>query len=150
MDLATIRTVVDRGNFSTLKRSLDVDNLYNLYRTEILNRWVSIEDLVKSKFFGASVARNSQGLLYSYFGREINNGPIYSLEPNEYPYDLGKNIKHMVLWASEPLEKDKVEEILKQEFKQLNNVVKDYFWFEQTVEQKSVKGIWHIHVFIES
>lgn len=140
MDFDTIRTYVQNGNFTLLKRNQEVNDAYINYKTNILQEWVSIEDIIKVKYLGASFLINPYGLKYAI---EINQ-PRYSLQPNKYPYDINKNIKHMVLWATVPLNFDEIESIL---IKELNQ---KFFWFEQNLINKSVKGIWHVHVFVRN
>lgn len=142
MDLTTIRKYIADGDFYSLKRSDKINNLYNIYKKKILKEWVSIEDIAKIKFLGASILINTEGLKYAYF----NDIPIrYSLATNEYPYDVAKNVKHLVLWSLQSIESKEIDSILQRELRGH----KELCWFEQTVDQKSVKGVWHVHVFVE-
>jgi hypothetical protein len=139
MDLDAIRVIVANNNYHLLKREPSIDAQYTEYRNTMLETWVSIEDVIKVKYLGANKELNSQG----YYTAQNFDEMRYALEFNEYPYAIGDNILHLVLWSSEPLTKDIIEEILRDELLQL-----DYFWFEQVVDQKSVKGVWHVHVFV--
>lgn len=154
MDLATIRKYIAERDFDALRRNKETDDMYNTYKETVVKEWESIEDVVKTKFLGASMLVNSKGLKYAHFESQPMK---YSLQENEYPYDVDKNIKHLVLWSLEPIEaeadkadkadkSDEVNIILEKEIK--GN--KDLCWFEQTLDKKSVKGVWHIHVFVES
>ena len=68
----------------------------------------------------------------------------YNIVLNDFPYDLEKNIEHYVLWSRKRLENDSIEKILKQEFKNLNIV-----FFENPEYLKSIKDIFHIHIFVK-
>lgn len=68
-----------------------------------------IEELVKVKFFGASVGLNNQGSKCAHFDHNANSQECphsrglaheirYSLQFNEYPYATAENISHLVLW----------------------------------------------------
>jgi len=142
MDLRTIEIMVANGRFDLLKRNKSVGDLYLQHIKNISKEWNSIEDFIKAKCLNAIVAINDQGLKYAYFDEP--NELRYSLTFNEYPYDVGENIKHLVLWSTQPFEQSQIEEILMKEFP-----ITNFFWFEQPLSQKSVKGIWHVHVFAE-
>lgn len=156
MDLSLIRKYIAIEDFDSLKRNDEINNLYNIYKQEILKEWVSIEDVAKVKFLGASVLENTEGLKRAHFEGDVMR---YSLQKNEYPYDVEQNIKHLVLWSLQPIDPKEIDLILEKELSARareegtcsfsHKDYKDLCWFEQTIDQKSVKGVWHVHVFVE-
>jgi hypothetical protein len=144
MDLDTIRIHVKNGNLGYLHRRRDVEAIYNVYRNNILKEWISMEDLIKVRFLGASVKINSEGLKFASL--DIQQNQIkYSLQINDYPYNLENGTKHFVLWSTNLLNEETIDKILLEE---LHDYI-DCFWFEQDPNQKSVPGVWHIHVLVK-
>lgn len=65
-----------------------------------------------------------------------------------FPYSrLTKNILkvgHYCLWSKKgKLKKEEVESLIKNKFKN-----KNYFWFENSQQTKSIPEIWHCHIFV--
>lgn len=120
------------------KRSEDMEARYQEYRINTLKEWVCLEDLVKVEHLGSSICTDSEGLKYA--GEEKIP---YSLQPNMFPYDTGDEIKHYTLWATSPLDDDTVNKIVRDNF--LDD--KETIWYEQSPEMRSLKKLWHVHVF---
>lgn len=75
---------------------------------------------------------------------------LYNLQPNKYPYDLDKNIKHYVLWLH-PMLKSKhindkkfIHKLLKTKIR--NN---QFYFYMNSQQHKSIKSIPHYQVFIK-
>ncbi len=68
---------------------------------------------------------------------------------NTYPYTSVllhlPDVKHFVLWSVKPLEVKEVETFLHIEIPE-----KEYFWFEQTHNRKTVPEIFHVHVLVNT
>ena len=68
---------------------------------------------------------------------------------NAFPYNrltknLG-NVGHYCLWSKKGQLSDvEIESLIKDKFKN-----KDYFWFENSIETKSIPEIWHCHIFVK-
>lgn len=65
-----------------------------------------------------------------------------------FPYSrLIKNLLHVghyCLWSRKgELKKEEIESLIEDKFKN-----KNYFWFENSPQTKSVPEIWHCHIFI--
>lgn len=147
MDLDAIRQCVHSDDFTALKRDPETAAKYNQYRSDIVKEWVSIEDVVKVKYLGATVKETESGLKYASYPCDLNSDELrYSLHPNKYPYDVAKDVRHMVLWVNRPmLPPYQVNALLSMELGS-----SQFFWFEQDTNYKSVKGVWHVHVFVKS
>jgi hypothetical protein len=77
---------------------------------------------------------------------------LFILLPNIFPYDLKDNIRHYVLWFNPKYYMNRENIILDKLY--LNNIVRqrfpnnDYVYIVNSDKYKSVKEIYHIHVFI--
>ena len=66
-----------------------------------------------------------------------------------FPYGrLIKNLLHVghyCLWSRKgALKKEEIESLIEDKFKN-----KDYFWFENSPQTKSIPEIWHCHIFVK-
>lgn len=75
---------------------------------------------------------------------------LYNLQPNKYPYDLAKNIKHYVLWLH-PMIKSKHINDKKFIHKLLKTKIKNnkFYFYMNSQKNKSIKSIPHYQVFIK-
>lgn len=75
---------------------------------------------------------------------------LYNLQPNKYPYNLEKNIKHYVLWLNPMLkykyiyDKKFIHKLLKKKIKN-----KQFYFYMNKIDKRSVKTIPHYQVFIK-
>lgn len=143
MNLDDIKKCILSDNLDKLSRTADMEDRYKTYQELTLKEWISVEDYIKVKYFGAATIYNEQRMKYSLLK---HCPPVqYTFQPNDFPYDTGTNVKHYVLWSLKPLSNREIDEILHDEVSDEYSLV----WFEQTYDQKSIKDIWHIHVFVE-
>ncbi|CAH6420488.1 Domain of unknown function (DUF3605)-containing protein [uncultured virus] len=144
LTLDLIKSLVENDKCHLLTRNPDQVNIYESFQKEILTTWVSMNDYIKSRYLSAYERINMDGKKYSVFP---NHNSSYVIAYNRFPYYIEDNLKHMVLWATEALSEKEVEEILASHFgKDKGN----RYWFEQPVEQKSIKGVWHVHIFVDA
>ena len=73
----------------------------------------------------------------------------YSIDKNEYPYNIDKNMAHYVLWIH-PNYINKINDleicnIITNKMKELN--FNEYFCFENHIKAKSILGVLHYQVF---
>lgn len=69
----------------------------------------------------------------------------YFLEPNLFPYNLRKGMRHYVLWSESPLEHAQVDAILDKEIG-----AKNIIWFVNTAQNQSIHGLWHAQVIYKN
>lgn len=143
MQLDKIRNETERSNGS-IPRSVEIESAYMSMRESVLKRFVTMEDFIKAKLF--NMETYTDGFCKYYIPENSISDIKYVLAPNEYPYDVAKDIKHYVLWSITSLTREFIDDILLKTFP----YCKDMFWFEQTKEQKSIKEIWHVHVFVKN
>ena len=146
-----IKRLVAENNVLALARSPDIDIKYKDHRVKVLEEWVSIEDSVKVKYLGA-LYLDQDGRKKAYFP---DSSSRYALAYNDFPYYIDESLDHYVLWATHRLSPDEVEKILDEKIGLQPGTPEgslgtshERYWFEQTVNFKSVKGVWHVHVFV--
>lgn len=86
----------------------------------------------------------------NYILKNYLHNKLYNLQPNKYPYNLKKNIKHYVLWLNPMLkykyiyDKKFIHKLLKKKIKN-----KEFYFYMNSVDKKSIKTIPHYQVFIK-
>lgn len=65
------------------------------------------------------------------------------LVKNTYPYYFVDDTQHYVYWSKADINYDRMNE-------ELRRVGKEYIYFENEIENKSVKDINHVHVFFKN
>ena len=87
---------------------------------------------------------------YKLNGNPINLNFIKSekdwgIAINDFPYNLEKDITHYVLWFNSPDERSiqEIESII-------NRISPRPIWFINSVENRSVKIYFHIHIFTKN
>jgi hypothetical protein len=123
-NLYQIAMMVVGGDTTLIKRLKSVQLKYDNYTKNIEKEYGSIENFIKNEYL--------QG---------CGDKKCYNLSLNKFPYNT--NLKHLVLWSNCYLTNQEIEIILKRELKDTY-----YFWFEQSYENKSVKSVNHVHVFL--
>ena len=85
-------------------------------------------------------AKYVDSLEQSLFG---DNSVDWVLNENKFPYHFTDNTKHYVYWSKNPIiETDMVNK--------LNKLNKEYIYFENTPDNKSIPSIYHYHIFFRS
>lgn len=78
----------------------------------------------------------------------LKNGlKLYNIVPNKFPYNVPKNVYHLVLWLN-PLytfDKKNIENIINKEICPTKNII----IFENEANARSIKTIRHIHIFVK-
>ena len=95
-----------------------------------------------------SVYRNSLPNDYNYheYIFNENNTTNYVIKLNDFPYNVEDKIVHYVLWLPHiNYTHNAIQEIINEEFKGYTKVV----WFVNSPELRSIKTIYHVHVFVK-
>ena len=112
-----------------LKRTTEINLLYKKYRETIANN---------SKF----------DLIKYIFNKDLNKlkPSDWVIKLNDFPYDTEKDIIHYVLWLpSIDYTEKSIQKIIDSEFSDYKNVV----WFTNVPKLRSIKNIYHAHVFVK-
>lgn len=134
-DHATIPCSVETLNYllkSNIKlyRSYETETEYLKYLAKLFQNEIDINDYMMNKL--------------NFTGKSQST---YELLENNFPYYLEPGMKHYVLWLNPSLNEEEQETIIDQipvfEFGQDKFAIK-----ENTIENKSVKKIPHVHIFV--
>lgn len=108
-----------------LKRSIEIEQKYLDYKIEIMEKGLTIEDIV----FGDYLKKN-----------------FYAFHLNKFPYNVDEKIKHHVLWFHPNFEytKNLIQKIINFHIDTKKNKI---FFFQNKIKYQSVRDIPHIHVF---
>jgi|TARA_Y100000389_G_C17146425_1_gene357463 hypothetical protein len=86
----------------------------------------------------------------NYILKNYLHNKLYNLQPNKYPYNLKKNIKHYVLWLNPMLkynyiyDKKFINKLLKKKIKN-----KEFYFYMNSNDKRSIKTVPHYQVFIK-
>ena len=78
------------------------------------------------------------------------NEELYVLRKNDYPYNIGDNILHYVLWLKDKKNHDfnELNSIIKEQIVVQFKVSKEFAFSENIYKNKSIPEVQHYHVFI--
>ena len=119
-------------NWTTICQYHRTPPIQPLSRTDEIQ---SAYDLAMAKFAKDGVAI-SDHIVQTVFPK----GKLWTLVPNEYPYNCAKGIRHCILWFRGEICPDSVLSDLGHS---------TYIYFENTPGNRSVKDLRHMHVFIK-
>lgn len=124
-----ILNIVENKSFDVLYRTPHMTELYNDLLYSIRLRYYSIEE---------------------YIFYEILKGKFYPvLMQNQYPYNIDKNVSQYVLFDPiDYFEDNSIDDYINRARKiPKQSIEKDYVWFMNPYNQRSIKGIRHYHIF---
>ena len=133
IDMALLRSIAAPDNLCNaeegkkLRRSATVQAEYDAFKAEITANGTSLRDHIIEDVFSGS----------------LDNKP-WVLTKNAYPYDVEKNILHLILWHNTPDRdmtglKTMIEKVL---------VGTDYVWFANEEDLMSVPAFFHGQIFV--
>tara|TARA_B100001094_G_scaffold272736_1_gene278749 strand:- start:81 stop:440 length:360 start_codon:yes stop_codon:yes gene_type:complete len=65
------------------------------------------------------------------------------ITPNKFPYHFIDKTKHLIFWSNNSINYDELEKIIQE-----NTDFKNYIFFENKKNNKSIPEIHHAHIFI--
>eukprot|EP01024_Parvocaulis_polyphysoides_P073753 TRINITY_DN9509_c0_g4_i3.p3 TRINITY_DN9509_c0_g4~~TRINITY_DN9509_c0_g4_i3.p3 ORF type:complete len:149 (-),score=9.82 TRINITY_DN9509_c0_g4_i3:213-659(-) len=75
-------------------------------------------------------------------GRSEEQRKVYhAFKAKDFPYYLEEGIEHNVLWCTEPLMEEEIQQVLKSYCKD-----RETTYFVNPPHLQSIKGVWHAHV----
>ena len=133
------------GNFEENCRSKYMIDQYQQHKRNVLSKYNSMGDYILAKYFDetlVSLDKNTGKL--SYNGKETGN--VYNIQPNDFPYNFEKDIKHFLIWSTYQLTDDEVEGICLNEI--LPSKRTQYIYWTNEVNLQSVihRHLFHVHV----
>lgn len=100
-------------------------------------------DFIKIKHLAYKSNVNANGVISS---RKTKCSLPCKFVENEYPYYFtDETIKHYLIWSVKPLDHQDICDVV------LDSKVQytDMTWFVNTTAKKSVKDLWHCHIFLK-
>ena len=76
------------------------------------------------------------------FKRLFKYNQDFVIVPNTYPYNFVDGTKHLLYWTQKKINYKQLEE-------EMNKLGKEYIYFENLDNNKSIKDIYHAHIFIK-
>ncbi|CAK8698593.1 unnamed protein product [Clavelina lepadiformis] len=120
----------------------------NIKKTK--KEWKSIDSYCKHHFLKYPYSnQNENGGIVKYVEENaistVESGMV--LERNNYPYHLSPGIEHYVVWSVRNQSKATYEKFVNERFP--SNAY-DVIIFENSEQNKSVKSVVHVHVFVRN
>jgi hypothetical protein len=91
-----LQDIISSGQLEKLKRSLACQRDYDRHKVEIQKEWVSLYDYILYDKFGLERTKDSSGRYCVVPSKQIQ----ISLKENTFPYHVGENVDHWVLYVS--------------------------------------------------
>jgi hypothetical protein len=76
------------------------------------------------------------------FKRLFKYNQEYVIVPNTYPYHFIDNTRHFLYWSQNPIDYNQLEA-------NIEKLGKEYIYFENLDGNKSIRDIYHVHVFFK-
>lgn len=146
-DWNTIKADVVGGRTTlTYDRDVECDQRYKNNQQYVKRlKYRRYSDYVKVKLLGFGTRCLKDGTLVA---RKIPGKSVDHLFiKNAYPYTFGDDdIQHYLIWSLTPLEPHVIEDIVAQSSVEYA----DYVWFVNDMAARSIKDLWHSHVFLKA
>jgi hypothetical protein len=142
--------IVSNQELYKLKRDANMLNEYKLFMDRIKREFVSVEVYLAHKVFDApliKVVKEEKEIFDLDEEKKCawkSNRKIV-FRPNDFPYFIKDGIHHDILWSNETLDSDTIKEVVSEKMKQLER--KEFIYFENPVQLKTVPNLFHIHIF---
>lgn len=108
-----------------LKRSRQMEEAYIKYKNELEERGIKIHEHLHNLYF-----------------KDCD----FFLQKNRFPYDLEEGISHYLFWIKPPFSPSDafLDKIIRDSFPN-----QDIIYFENSYQNRSVKNIKHLHIFVK-
>ncbi|KAJ3111144.1 hypothetical protein HK100_002794 [Physocladia obscura] len=133
-----VKQTVDSGNWERFSRTPEVSAVYANYLEKLPTIYTSVSDAVKIDTLGfESRVDEGSGLLRAV---DPVGSQFVRLVRNPFPYATLPGIEHWVLWNME-----QYNEFVEKEFGR-----SEHLWFVNPPHRKTVPGIHHCHIFVNT
>ncbi|XP_076804039.1 uncharacterized protein LOC143448273 [Clavelina lepadiformis] len=131
-------------------RTIECAKTYKENIKKTKKEWKSIDSYCKHHFLKYPYSnQNENGGIVKYVEENaistVESGMV--LERNNYPYHLSPGIEHYVVWSVRNQSKATYEKFVNERFP--SNAY-DVIIFENSEQNKSVKSVVHVHVFVRN
>ena len=137
-------------NIDDLGRSHKDQQIYEQFKKQILKEFFTIEDYIKINYL------QYESILHMNLKKAIKNNKSleYNLIKNPYPYNIKSNmqsnmqsnIQHYVLFSEKEIPKTEQLKIIKNNLDIEN---KNFIYFTNAYDKRSIKNLWHLHILIQ-
>ena len=86
--------------------------------------------------------KSKPGYNKDLFKRLFKYNEEFVIVPNTYPYHFVDGTKHLLYWSQKPIDCSELE-------RNINKLCKEYIYFENLDNNKSIKDIYHAHIFVK-
>lgn len=126
-------------NWIILKKNIETNRFDYLYRNHFnLTRYHIHKFLLKKNNINLS----------DYISNKYLKNKKYNLVKNAFPYNLEKNILHLVLWIND-LNITNIKQIIKKELEIKYKKEHEFLFFENPKHLRSINDIKHFHIFVK-
>eukprot|EP01083_Nonionella_stella_P021402 59362_1 len=130
---------------NTLIRLNTLEKKYAEQRTYIRKYYLKYSDYIKHKIFMNKVHEIEVTDSETVKLKAIDvNKPQAVLINNDFGYHLEKGVAHLVLFSTEALELDQINEIIDAQYPG-----KQYLWWRNPVHRQSIPDVWHVQVLVD-
>lgn len=140
-----LKEIIEKKEFEKLGRFPEELQKYKMILNQIKEEFFTIDDFILYKFFKFPYQIQNGKKKIIFLKTEDIQKKILVL--NDFPYAIEEGIQHYLLWSLHELTLLEIEEFLKQTF---SIQKKDYLYFINPENLKSIKNIFHIHIFVKN
>lgn len=137
-------------NIDSLGRSPSDQLLYEKFKNKVLLEYDTMEDYIKINYLNYKTATkptvNKTMNKTNKIAKHTSASLDYRLVQNNYPYNIGNNIRHYVLFSARSLSEKEQLEIINDTLYVKN---KHFIYFTNSYDKRSIKNLWHSHVLIQ-
>ena len=114
---------------------------YKVEKAMVTKEWVSFKDYIQVKFLKYEKTDGMKGDYVKNCAIKTEKSLEFCLEKNNFPYRNFKDrFEHNILWIDDDQDIEKALNFAFEEYKG-----RDYIYFQNSLQNQSVKGVTHFH-----
>lgn len=158
-----IISVADNNELHLLTRYPSQLKLYLEWSADANNKWGSVTNFIVKNRLHWEPASPEECQLGSLFGvldpEPLSNPADYKILVNDWPYGVGKDISHLIVWSKHrlpttpgigdltPKGRSLLEDFVESKFRSKLGA-DDVLWFRNWIGLQSVRSLEHFHVLV--
>mmetsp|Transcript_22205 Transcript_22205/g.35624 ORF Transcript_22205/g.35624 Transcript_22205/m.35624 type:complete len:199 (+) Transcript_22205:30-626(+) len=142
--------ISEQGNIALIRHPR-VLAIYMKHREKNNQQYVKYSDFIKHRIFHCKVQQvqipadaNQNGSRLTKLKAVDLNESFAVLTENEFPYHLESGVQHLVLFSTEKLDKERVQQMIEEKYAN-----REYLWWRNPICKQSIPDIWHIQVLVD-
>ena len=136
-----VSEIVSEEQFDIFGRSQESQDEYDQNKIATKGVYKSTKDMILINKLKHKCEKINNELVAIY---DENNLDI-NLVSNSFPYNVEKNISHLLLWSEKDLTDKMVNEILKNKLQG-----KEFVYFRNPEHLRSIPSVFHIQIFVKN